>query len=369
MRQKFFHFLHFTRKERNGTLTLIVLCALVFATPEINRRLRPAHLTDFSRFQQEIEAFRDSISSLKSAGGQALFFFNPNTATFEDFVELGLSEKVAAGICKYRDKGGKFRKPDDFQKIWGLATEDFRRLLPFIKMESAEPNYPERKFASRQQEQFAFDPNTATEQDFQRLGLPKWTIKSILNYRSKGGKFRRKTDFEKIFNLSEADYARLEPYLTIAAGNDPTARVYPERTSKWAEKKPVDINSADIEAWMNLPGIGEKRARQMINYREKLGGFLSIDQVGLLYNLPDSVFQAIKPLLLLESRNIRKLDLNTATAAELAAHPYFSQKQADLIVNYRTQHGPYRSVDEMDKIIAFSDKAWLAKVKAYLVAL
>ncbi len=112
--------------------------------------------------------------------------------------------------------------------------------------------------------------------------------------------------------------------------------------------------------------IGEKRAQQLVKYREKLGGFLSVEQVAQMYNLPDSVFQKIRPMLVLESREIRKINLNTASAAELATHPYFSKKQADLIVNYRQQHGPYRSVDGIDQIIPFTDKVWLAKVKAYL---
>lgn len=370
MRQRLFSFLHFTRKERNGTLALLLLCTLVFAAPEIFRRVKPEKSTDFSLFQQEIRAFRDSINDDKNAAEPQLFFFNPNTADLEDFIRLGLTEKVAAMICKYRDKGGSFRKPEDFKKIWGLPPEDFERLLPFIRMESSERDAPGKRFAERQTEQFNFDPNTATENDFQRLGLPPWTVKSILNYRSKGGKFRKAQDFQKIYNLDEEDFARLAPYLVFgASATTPQPVAYQSGATaapKWPARKPVDINSADIAMWMTLPGIGEKRAQQLVSYREKLGGFLSVDQVAQMYNLPDSVFQAIRPLLLLENREIRKIDLNSVTAAELDAHPYFSKKQADLIVNYRLQHGPYRSVEEIEQIVAFTDKVWLGKVKGYL---
>jgi len=369
MRHHFLHYLHFTRKERNGTLVLLLICILVFATPDILRRWRAAERTDFSGFQQEIKAFRDSISSRTTASEPQLFYFNPNTASLEDFVRLGLSQKISAMICKYRDKGGQFRRPEDFKKIWGLPEEDFERLLPYIRMESAAREAPEKRWESRQAETFSFDPNTATEDDFQRLGLPKWTVQSILRYRSKGGKFRRAQDFQKIYNLSEEDFARLEPHIMIGATAASQAVAHQPGTAttpKWPAKKPVDINLADVDTWKTLPGIGEKRAQQLVNYREKLGGFLSIDQVGQMYNLPDSVFQAIRPLLLLENRDIRKINLNTVSVAELDAHPYFSRKQAELIVNYRTQHGPYRSVDDIDKIIPFTDKVWLAKVKVYL---
>ncbi len=369
MRHHFFHYLHFTRKERNGTLVLLLICILVFATPDILRRRRAPEHTDFSGFRQEIQAFRDSISSRTAASEPQLFYFNPNTASLEDFMRLGLSQKISAMICKYRDKGGQFRRPEDFKKIWGLPEEDFERLLPYIRMESAAREAPEKRWESRQAEAFSFDPNTATEDDFQRLGLPKWTVQSILRYRSKGGKFRRAQDFQKIYNLSEEDFSRLEPHIMIGATAASQAVAYQPGTAttpKWPAKKPIDINLADVETWSTLPGIGEKRAQQLVNYREKLGGFLSIDQVGQMYNLPDSVFQAIRPLLLLENRDIRKINLNTVSVAGLDAHPYFSRKQAELIVNYRTQHGPYRSVDDIDKIIPFTDKVWLAKVKVYL---
>ena len=370
MRNRFLHYLHFTRKERNGTIALLVICALIFAAPEFLSRLRKPEGTDFTDFRKEIQTFRDSLKNRSTAQAAELFYFNPNTASQEDFVRLGLSEKTAAMICRYRDKGGLFRQPEDFRKIWGLAPEDFERLAPYIRMEGKTNEFAEKKFSTQSFKTFDFDPNTATEDDFTRLGVPKWTIKSILNYRSKGGKFRRKEDFQKIYNLSEEDYARLEPFIAIPP---PVAYAQPvgyPATTGFASKKPasrlVDINRAEVEAWMTLPGIGEKRARQLVNYREKLGGFLSVDQVAQMYNLPDSVFQSIRPLLTLESREIRKIDLNSVSAADLASHPYFSKKQADLIVNYRLQHGPYRSVDEIDRIIAFTDKVWLAKVKAYL---
>lgn len=369
MSQRLSSFLHFTRKERNGTVVLLLLCILVFAYPEIARRLNLPKTTDFSLFQQEIRAFRDSMSSQQTNREPSLFYFNPNTASAEDFVMLGLTEKVASMICKYRDKGGSFRRPEDFKKIWGIAPEDFERLLPFIRMESSEKKYPEKEFATRQAEQFAFDPNTASESDFLRLGLPKWTIKSILNYRSKGGKFRNKQDFGKIYNLPEADYARLEPYITIEVSAIQASLQTTVNAPKWPARKPVDINRADAESWKTLPGIGEKRALQMVNYRDKLGGFLSVEQVGQMYNLPDSVFQSIKPFLVMDTREIRKIDLNSVSAAALAAHPYFSKKQAELIVNYRLQHGAYHSIDDIEKIIPFTDKGWLAKVKGYLEVL
>ena len=128
----------------------------------------------------------------------------------------------------------------------------------------------------------------------------------------------------------------------------------------------VDINQASKEEWMSLPGIGEMRAQQLVNYREKLGGFLSVEQIREMHNFPDSVFQTIKPNLMIGTAGIRKLNLNEVSVADLDAHPYISKRQAELIVAFREQHGALSSPDDLSRMRAFSDKVWLAKVGPYL---
>lgn len=376
MKRFILSYLHFSRRERLGAILLTFICAAVFALPEITRQFYPTRTTDFSQFQSDIHAFRQAMQAAETSSGEPvgdLFAFDPNTASFDDFVRLGLSEKVANIICNYRNKGGTFRTPEDFQKTWSLPREDYERLLPYIRIGSAENEQFEVKQASQKVELFAFDPNTATESDFLRMGLPKWTVKSILNYRAKGGLFRGKTDFQKIYTLDGEDYLRLEPYITIGAVatlESPRPVAYSggngENAPHFVAKGPLDINRASMEDWQRLPGIGEKRARQIVNFRESLGGFLSVGQVGEMYGLPDSVFQKIRPMLEIGSVEVRKINLNAATAEDLDAHPYISGKQAKLIVAYREQHGAFASVDDLAKIAVFSDKKWLEKVRPYL---
>jgi competence ComEA-like helix-hairpin-helix protein len=364
---------HFSRTERIGAIFLAVICTAIFALPDIAGKFKSQTATDFSKFQTEIQAFRRASPSATPAAG--MFAFDPNTASFDDFVRLGLSEKVANIICNYRDKGGTFREPEDFQKIWGLSKENYERLLPFIRIESFENEGFETKQAAQKIELFTFDPNTATEQDFLRLGLPKWTVKSILNYRAKGGQFRKKEDFRKIYTLDEEDYLRLESYITIGGGEvaateAPRPQMYSGGSGNpapnFAAKISLDINRASVEDWQKIPGIGEKRARQMVNFRESLGGFLSIEQVSEMYGLPDSIFQKIRPMLTLSGGGVRQLNLNAATFDDLEGHPYISGKQAKLIVAYREQHGAFASVDDLAKIATLTDKKWLEKVRPYL---
>lgn len=371
MKTRFFNYLRFNRAERNGTIVLIALAVLFFAIPEITHHLRPRGSTDFQPFQREIQAFRASLGNAASAPETALFVFDPNTASLEDFVRLGLSEKVANTICNYRNKGGSFREAADFQKIWSLQKEDFDRLLPYIHIDSGSETVVEKSAEKPQAELFAFDPNIASESDLFRLGLPFRTVKSILNYRTKGGQFRKKEDLEKIYTLEEEDYQRIAGYATFSeTANAPMASKPAAFTSKYPDKKTstmsVDINQAGLETWRTLPGIGETRAKQLLSFREKLGGFRSVEQVAEMSGLPDSVFQSIKARLVVGAAEIRKINLNTASVAELDAHPYITKRQAELIVAYREQHGAFASAEDIGKMRAISDQAWLAKVRPYL---
>ena len=109
MKTRFFNYLRFNRAERNGTFALFALAFLFFAIPEIAHHIRPERDTDFELFQQETQAFRILLENTAGESSGALFHFDPNTASFDDFVRLGLSEKVSNIICNYREKGGDFR--------------------------------------------------------------------------------------------------------------------------------------------------------------------------------------------------------------------------------------------------------------------
>lgn len=376
MKTHFFNYLRFTRAERNGTIALLLLATLIFAIPEITRFKRPQTPTDFRPFQTEIQAFK---TALKSEGapapfaGETLFDFDPNTASFEDFIHLGLSKKVAGTICKYREKGGKFREPADFQKIWSLDKQDYERLLPYLHIPSMAETPIKNELSPAVAEGFPFDPNTASEAELFRLGLPNRTVQSILHYRDKGGQFRKKEDLEKIYTLNAEDYARIAPFATFlgaasTASSSPAVAYagFGTQAKKTGEIGPVDINTAGVDVWRTLPGIGEIRARQLVSYREKLGGFVSVDQVAEMRGLPDSIFQNIKTHLVWNAGALNKINLNEASMEELDAHPYISRRQAELIVAYREQHGAFASPDDIGKMRAIADPVWLARIKPYL---
>ena len=342
----------FTKNERNGIIVLLSITFIVAFLPKIYAAFYP---NDNHIDYETIAPLIAKWDSLKPKPIDTLLFnFNPNTASKDDFLKLGLSKKVASNIVNYRNKGGKFFKKEDFKKIWDLTETDYQRLLPYITIDDIPREYDNNEtygFASKsktsaESQLFSFDPNTASKEDFIKLGLSERTANNIVNYRNKGAKFDTKDKFKKVWGITEADFNRLSPYINIVV-------------------KQIDINTATAADFQELRGIGEKLSARIVNFRDKLGGFISVEQLGTTYGLPEETFASIKPKLKITNANIKKINLNTATVDDLKAHPYIKWKEANLIIEYRNQHGNYKNINEVMEIKAFQ-QSFFDKIKNYL---
>lgn len=236
---------------------------------------------------------------------------------------------------------------------------------------------PQAKSLESKGELFYFNPNTATAEELSRLGIREKTVQTILKYRSKGGKFKKPEDISRIYGLSAKEVERLMPYVKIettspvatASSNTASASIQQQSTGNtfFSEKKskPIDINTADTSEWKSLKGIGSYYARKIVGFREKLGGFYKVEQVAETYGLPDSTFQSIRSFLLISTDRIKQINLNTATVEELKAHPYIKANIATAIVNYRANHGAFKSIDQLLNIGAVDDELY-RKIAPYL---
>lgn len=267
--------------------------------------------------------------------------------------------------------------PAPQQPADAIVLEEAKGLVPFKGFDSSWQNNNEHTAwkepadnnrAATSVSYFTFDPNTASEADWLRLGVKPKTVATILKYRSKGGKFRQPEDLLKIFSLPKDQAKALIPYVVIAstASNNSFRRdSLPARPTTPAKNiAAIDINLADTSQWIALPGIGSKLAFRIVNFRDKLGGFYSIEQVGETYALPDSTFQKIKSRLRVNGSGLRTININTATLEQLKMHPYIKWNIANAMIQYRQQHGPYQSVEDLQKI-AIVTPEWLQKVAPY----
>jgi DNA uptake protein ComE-like DNA-binding protein len=223
-----------------------------------------------------------------------------------------------------------------------------------------------------------FDPNLLTIEQWQALGLPSSIAQRILNYRQKGGKFRTKSDVLKIYGFPANLYSRLAPSIQLP-DSLPIVRkdhgqtvitkaketeALPSRALKTIQ--PFDLNLADSAQLVQIKGIGPGLSRRILNYRHKLGGFASKSQLKEVYGLDSLVAEEVLKYTFVQSSPLlQKLSVNTATYAELNAHPYISPKVASIIIDYRKQHGNYASLESLYQIRAL-DKATLVKLAPYL---
>jgi len=156
-----------------------------------------------------------------------------------------------------------------------------------------------RRESIRRVESFTFNPNSATIEELMRLGFSERQARAIDNYRKKGGRFRRKEDFQKSFVVSDSVYHRLEKYIRIPK---------------------IDINKADSAAFDSLPGIGPYFASGMVEFRSRLRGYSYPGQLMDIYKFDSLRFDALKDLI--TCSEVEPYPLWTLPVEELRSHPY-----------------------------------------------
>lgn len=273
------------------------------------------------------------------------------------------------------------------EKADPIIIEASKKLIAKQDDKSFDDKYTPKDFANYSQKEyhnsaennailFAFNPNTATAADWQKLGLKSKTIATIQNYLSKGGKFRKPEDLLKIYGLPQNTAEKLMPYVRLENNsnapvefenkikNNDAGYVKKNENNSTPNYKQIDISTADTTAFIALPGIGSKLAARIVNYRTKLGGFYSINQLGETFGLPDSTFQMLKNRLTVSNTALTKISINTATAQQIK-HPYLTWNIANAIVAYRNQHGAFATVADLKKIMIIDEATYL-KIEPYL---
>lgn len=355
---------HFSRRERRAVWLLLVLIVLVWVTPLFYPSLPQREATvDIETLQRELVAWQPDHST--EATEIIYTAFDPNTLDRAGWQRLGIPERTINTILNYRAKGGKFSTAQDLGRIYNLSSEDHQRLIPYIKI--AEVPKAAKVKTSAQTEAlnlFPFDPNLASREELIQLGFPSRAAENLLRYRSKGGYLARPTDLQKIYALPAHLYEQLLPFVRIedkAAATDTAYLADPPLPVNTSEAKAavpslpviIHINQATAAEWQLLRGIGPVLSQRIVRFRDKLGGFYGVEQLAETYGLPDSTFQRIRAQLK-EGPLLRYVYINSATEADLQAHPYISRQQARVIVAYRREHGPFSTAADLLKIRVLS---------------
>ena len=213
-------------------------------------------------------------------------------------------------------------------------------------------------------ERFNFNPNNLPEEDWKHLGLSERQIRVIKNYEAKGGKFRKKEDVKKMYCIAPELYFSLEPYIQIPENEKPAFEKYQLSTINH-QPLLVELNSADTVELKTLKGIGSAFSKRIIKFRDALGGFVKKEQLLEVYEFDKEKYDEISENVFVDVSLIKKTNINIVTVDELKKHPYIKYNLANFIVNYRKQHGNYKTVDGLKKLDLVNDSIF-TKLVPYL---
>ena len=225
--------------------------------------------------------------------------------------------------------------------------------------------------APKRAERFPFDPNTADSNQLLRLGLQPWQVRNIYKYRERGGVYQRKEDFARLYGLTVKQYRELEPYIRISSdylpastlirkeskGRQNAEKVYERDTIRYPVKikegEHVVLNTADTAQLKKVPGIGTYYAKEIMRHGQRLGGYVSVDQLDEIEDFP----QASKKYFVIANPQPRKLNVNRLKLNELRRHPYINYYQAKAIVDYRRLQGDIHSLQDLSLLPDFPPEA------------
>lgn len=293
MRNYIKEFFYLQRDDRRAVLTLLALAvvalSLIFWLGESSSPSPTAKETN-SREEANREYANGRTNSAEKyyrveEVKAERFPFDPNTADSTQLLRLGLAPWQVRSIYRYRAKGGIFRQPSDFARLYGLTRKQYRELRPYIRIS---PDYlPAADYYAPRR-----TGNNARSVDSSATKAPRYTY---------------------------------------------TAR------HKLRPGEHIAVNSADTTQLQKIPGIGSAYARMIIRYRERLGGFITMAQVLESGPVPESALRYIT----IDATQVRKLNINKLSLNQLRRHPYINFYQAKAICEYRRLHGPLHSLEEL----------------------
>lgn len=220
---------------------------------------------------------------------------------------------------------------------------------------------------------YPFNPNFITDYKGYVLGMSNQEIDRLHLYRREGKWINSAQDFQKVTGVSDSMLAKLAPYFKFPEWvNQP--RPQNRNRASAAEKgfvaKPygqkIDLNTATPAQLQQVSGIGEALSRRIVEYREKLGGFSDGSQLYEVYGLTPPVIERTLNLFAVKTpKPIAKIDVNTASASDIATVPGISFEMAKKIWEFRRLREKLDSIGELAKIEGISERK-LRLIQLYL---
>ena len=272
----------------------------------------------------------------------ALRPFDPNTVSYEELIAMGLSRREAVGLVKYRATGKVFRISEDVALCYALTDSAYQALKPYIiigEQYRIVPYNERERVAHRADSTVRIAPSpfridTVTAAYLRAIGaFTKRQAEAFIRWRDRSG-FRDMEEVRACYVVDDSVATALEPYI-----------LFPERDLSPYEA-PIDINTADSAQLVRVVGIGPKTAVAILNYRQRLGGFVRVEQLAEVKGVMESNYEKILQQICCKNDEIRKIDINFATPSELD-HPYIGPKLVRKIIKQRLLKGGWTCTQEL----------------------
>jgi competence ComEA-like helix-hairpin-helix protein len=301
-------YLFFTRKERIGIIALVLIMMVFPILPAIVAILNKPKPVDHTAFEKEIADLHikepDSSAAYskrnyddagylqyqpsekkyydKPIKGE-LFYFDPNTLPVDGWVRLGVREKTANTIQNYISKGGRFYKPEDISKIWGLHEDEVKRLLPYVRIE-AKPakdynKYPDSgKSKNYEKPKYTITPvdvnNSDTAAFIALPGIGSKLAARIIAFREKLGGFYKTEQVAETYGLPDSTFQKIKNRLVISNGN----------------VKKLNINTASVDDLKAHPYLRYNIANAIVQYRLQHGSFSAVSDIKKIMMITDEIY-------------------------------------------------------------------------------
>ena len=349
-------FFNASYQERVSVFTLIglLLCTtLIYLYMHWNPPVPDFIIEKLKVLEDQVDSVSYNTKSIVLRKEPNLVSFNPNQVTAQELSSFGIPGKTASAWLHYLMKGGKFKQPGDVKKIFGMNEALFNKIVPYILLEDeAKKNSTALDIKSK----MVIDPNTANYQELTQAGFSGKTANTLIHYRSSGKTFTSMNDLIKIYGMNDSILNEVSSYVHFPEPVESPSLITKAPVTSIAIPFSFDLNKADTTMLKSLPGLGHVLALRIISYREKLGGYFSIDQLKEVYGLQDTTIARFRSRLTVTDP-YKKIKINQDSLT-MTYHPYLAKKEAAIIQNYKLQHGAFKTIKDLDNLKAFDHSYW-----------
>ena len=327
----------FDRRERRSVLLFLPLMLILLVGAMLLR----------TRSRESFVERLNSVEHIVLGDSVELFYFDPNTISYDSLLLLGFSKTQSLQLIKYREAGKVYRLAEELHTIYGMDDSLFQRVRPYVVIGESYRLKPGKEYAEREFEpaprrvfvepskEFLVD--TVTEEFVRSMGFSiRWSKAFVRVARGRG--IRSMEELRELNFVGDSISELLLPYIRFSY-------VEPEVVTQ-----KVEINRADSQQLCSIYGIGERSASAILKYRTRLGGFYSVEQLSEINEVTESNYEKILKQICVDSFYIQKIDINFAPASRLREHPYITPRILRKLISKRQQRkskGGWSTVEEM----------------------